>query len=283
MRAGMMRWLRDNKALAAGLVITVSIVVLALLSLFWVPMSPTKMNIAQKLKGPLENGFSSGLLGKDHFGRDIASMLMVGARYSLTVALASVAIGAMIGTALGVTAAARPGFTGAALGRLNDAIFALPPILSAIMLGALMGPGTTTAILAIGTFMIPVFARVTRGAAMQVRARDYILAARMAGEGEVTITLLHVIPNIASQIIVQVAIQLAMAILTEAGLSFLGLGTPPPAPSWGRMLADSQTYLLKAPHMALAPGLAIALAVLGFNLLGDGLSRLIDPRRRIER
>jgi peptide/nickel transport system permease protein len=276
-----LRWMRENRALTAGLIITGIIVALALLSLAWVPMNPTKMNIAQKLKGPLEAGLSSGLLGKDHFGRDIASMLMVGARYSLTVAAASVAIGAIFGTALGVTAAARPGFTGSVIGRLNDAIFALPPILSAIMLGALMGPGTGTAILAIGTFMIPVFARVTRGAAMQVRARDYILAARMAGEGEVTITLLHVIPNIASQIIVQVAIQLAMAILTEAGLSFLGLGTPPPSPSWGRMLADSQTYLLKAPHMALAPGLAIAFAVLGFNLLGDGLSRLIDPRRRI--
>jgi peptide/nickel transport system permease protein len=283
MRSGMRRWMSENRALTAGLVITGVIVALALLSLVWVPMNPTKMNIAQKLKGPLEAGLSSGLLGKDHFGRDIASMLMVGARYSLTIAAASVAIGAVLGTALGVTAAARPGFAGSLIGRLNDAIFALPPILSAIMLGALMGPGTLTAILAIGTFMIPVFARVTRGAAMQVRARDYILAARMAGEGEVTLTLLHVIPNIASQIIVQVAIQLAMAILTEAGLSFLGLGTPPPSPSWGRMLADSQTYLLKAPHMALAPGLAIAFAVLGFNLLGDGLSRLIDPRRRAQR
>jgi peptide/nickel transport system permease protein len=148
------------------------------------------------------------------------------------------------------------------------------------MLGAILGPGAVTAVIAIGVFMIPVFARVTRGAALQIWAREYILAARMAGKGVVRITLEHVIPNIAGQIIVQFTIQLAMAILTEAGLSFLGLGLAPPAPSWGRMLADAQTYLLQAPHLAVIPGLAISIAVLGLNLMGDGLSALIDPRRK---
>jgi peptide/nickel transport system permease protein len=149
------------------------------------------------------------------------------------------------------------------------------------MVGALLGPGALTAILAIGAFMVPVFARVTRSAALQIWARDYVMAARMAGRGGVSITAVHVIPNIASHIIIQVAIQLALAILTEAGLSFLGLGVPPPTPSWGRMLADSQTYLQLAPWLALAPGLAIAFAVLGLNLLGDGLRDLLDPRRRM--
>jgi len=125
---------------------------------------------------------------------------------------------------------------------------------------------------------VPVFARVSRGAALQVWARDYILAARMAGKTGFTITLEHVLPNIAAQIIVQVAIQTGLAILTEAGLSFLGLGVAPPTPSWGRMLADAQTYLASAPHLVLAPGLAIAFSVLGLNLLGDGLGRLTDPR-----
>jgi peptide/nickel transport system permease protein len=160
-------------------------------------------------------------------------------------------------------------------------MFAFPPILSAIMAGSLLGPGAMTAVVSIGAFMVPVFARVTRGAALQIWAREYVLAARMAGRNGFSITLVHVVPNIASQIIIQAAIQLALGILTEAGLSFLGLGVPPPTPSWGRMLADSQTYLGLAPYLALAPGIAIALAVLGLNLLGDGLRDYIDPRRRL--
>ncbi|KMO18244.1 ABC transporter permease [Methylobacterium platani] len=262
-------------ALLVGGILTAVLVGVALLSLVWTPEDPARMRILQKLKGPLV----SGLLGTDHLGRDVASMLMRGAFNSLTTAFAAVGLGAVLGTLAGVAAAARAGFD-AVLMRICDALFALPPILSAIMLGALLGPGALTAIVAIGVFMIPVFARVTRGAAMQIWARDYIMAARMAGKGTARITLEHVLPNIAGQVIVQVTIQLAMAILTEAGLSFLGLGLPPPAPTWGRMLAESQTYMLQAPHLALAPGLAIAAAVLGLNLLGDGLAARLDPRRR---
>ena len=207
---------------------------------------------------------------------------MIGARNSLTIGVVSVALGGGLGTLLGIVAAADGGLVDGAIMRACDALFALPSVLSAILLGALVGPGPLTAVLAIGLFMVPVFARVTRGAALQVRSRDFILAARMAGKGEARISAEHVLPNILGQIVVQAAIQLALAILTEAGLSFLGLGLAPPAPSWGRMLADSQTYLAQAPHLALAPGLAIALAVLGFNLLGDGLRDLLDPRRRID-
>jgi peptide/nickel transport system permease protein len=270
---------RARMPLLIGGAITFALCAVALMSFFWTPEIPTRMRILAKLRPPL----ALGLLGTDHLGRDVLSMLMVGARNSLGIALCSVLLGASLGTLVGVAAAARRGFFDAVLMRVCDALFAFPPILSAIMLGALLGPGAFTAIIAIGVFMVPVFARITRGAAMQIWAREYILAARMAGKGGLRITTEHVMPNIAGQIIVQVAIQLALAILTEAGLSFLGLGIAPPSPSWGRMLADSQTYLLQAPHLALAPGLAIAFAVLGLNLLGDGLRDLADPRRNLAR
>lgn len=269
--------LSGHLRLIAGAAITSLFIGVALLALAWTPDSPNRLRILQKLKAPLENG----LLGTDHLGRDVLSMLMAGAFNSLSISLLSVLVGMTIGTALGVAAAARRGLFESVVMRICDAMFAFPPILSAIMVGALLGPGALTAILAIGAFMVPVFARVTRGAALQIWARDYVMAARMAGRGGVSITAVHVIPNIASHIIIQAAIQLALAILTEAGLSFLGLGVPPPTPSWGRMLADSQTYLQLAPWLALAPGLAIAFAVLGLNLLGDGLRDLLDPRRRM--
>ncbi|OJH57060.1 ABC transporter permease, partial [Agrobacterium pusense] len=188
------------------------------------------------------------------------------------------AIGAFIGTAIGVTVAALRGFTETVVMRICDIIFAVPPILSAMMLGAFIGTGRFTAIIAIATFMVPVFARLTLGAALQIWAREYITAATSIGQNRATITMLHVVPNISNQIIVQVTIQLGLAILTEAGLSFLGLGMPPPAATWGRMLADAQTYLDAAPWLAIMPGLAIALAVFGLNLLGDGLRDLLDPR-----
>lgn len=269
--------LSGHLRLAIGAALTGLFIGVALLALVWTPESPNRLRILQKLQAPL----TGGLLGTDHLGRDVLSMLMAGAFNSLSISALSVIVGMTIGTALGVAAAARRSLFESAVMRMCDAMFAFPPILSAIMVGALLGPGALTAILAIGTFMVPVFARITRGAALQIWARDYVLAARMAGRGAVSITAVHVLPNIASQIIIQAAIQLALAILTEAGLSFLGLGVPPPTPSWGRMLADSQTYMQLAPWLALAPGLAIAFAVLGLNLLGDGLRDLLDPRRRM--
>lgn len=273
--AGLSRILqRPNLAIGAAIIL--ALVALALVSLAWTPVAPTKMQIVHKLKPPL----SFGLLGTDQFGRDIASMLMVGAWNSLSTATVAVALGGAAGTALGVLAAARRGLVEAFVMRINDVIFAVPPILSAMMLGALIGSGRFTAIIAIAVFMVPVFARVTASAARQIWSRDFVLAARGAGKGAFLITVEHVLPNIAGQIIVQAAIQLGLAILTEAGLSFLGLGMPPPAPTWGRMLADAQTYLATAPWLAILPGLAIALTVFGFNMLGDGLRDLLDPRDR---
>ncbi|AJY47726.1 ABC transporter permease [Martelella endophytica] len=262
--------------LLIGGVITMLLIGAAVVSRFWTPADPAAINIVNRLKGP----GPGGLLGADQLGRDEFSMIMAGAWTSLSIAITGVALGAILGVAIGAEAAARRGRFEAVTMRIADVLFSFPPVLSALLIAAVLGGGPQTTIVAIALFMVPVFARVTRGAALQARARDYVLAARMAGLSDFRITLGHVLPDIAGQIIVQLAIQTGLAILTEAGLSFLGLGVPPPTPSWGRMLADARTYLSAAPHLVLAPGLAITLAVLGFNLLGDGLSRALDPRRR---
>jgi peptide/nickel transport system permease protein len=269
----MTRMLR-RPVLLIGLVITLALFAVALLSLVWTPFPPAKMNIIHKLKPPLE----FGLLGTDQFGRDVASMLMVGAWNSLSTAILAVAIGASAGTMVGVIVAVKRGWLELVVMRGCDIVFAVPPILSAMMLGAFIGSGRFTAVAAIAVFMVPVFARLALSAARQVWTREYVTAAVGMGRSKATITVVHILPNISNQIIVQVTIQLGLAILTEAGLSFLGLGMPPPAPTWGRMLADAQTFLGQAPWLALLPGLAIALAVLGLNMLGDGLRDLLDPR-----
>ncbi len=262
--------------LSTGALIVGALLAVAVISLFWTPLPPAKMQIVHKLQPPL----AYGLLGTDQFGRDVLSMLMAGCWNSLSIALTSVAIGGAIGSIIGISAAAIRGIFEALLMRACDVIFALPPILSAMILGAFLGTGRFTAIIAIAVFMIPVFARMTLATALQAWSRDYVLAAQAIGNSRLTISLRHVAPNIMSQIIVQATIQLGLAILTEAGLSFLGLGMAPPAPTWGRMLADSQTFMGAAPWLAILPGLAIALAVLGFNLLGDGLRDWLDPRQR---
>lgn len=265
--------LRVNTALVIGGILTALLIFTALVSLVWTPEPPTRVRVALRLKGPLE----AGLLGTDHFGRDVASLLMVGAWNSLAIAWPAVLLGAAVGTAIGCAAAAWKGIADEIAMRVSDVVFAFPAVLSAIMIGALVGSGPLAAILAIAVFNVPVFARVTRAVALQVWTLDYIAAARAIGKHPLRITWEDVMPNIAGALIVQVTIQLALAILTEAGLSYLGLGVRPPNPSWGRMLSDAQTYLSQAPHLAIAPGIAIALSVLGLNLLGDGLRDALDP------
>ncbi len=259
--------------LIVGALIILALVGAAIVSLFWTPVPPAKMQILHKLQPP----FGFGLLGTDQIGRDVLSMLMAGCWNSLSISVSAVAIGGTLGTIIGVSAAAQRGLFEALVMRACDVIFALPPILSAMILGAFLGTGRSTAIIAIAVFMVPVFARVALGSALQAWSRDYVLAARAIGNTQLSITRRHVLPNIMGSIIVQATIQLGLAILTEAGLAFLGLSVPPPAPTWGRMLADAQTYFHVAPWLALLPGLAIALSVLGFNLLGDGLRDLLDP------
>ncbi|MBV9077226.1 MAG: ABC transporter permease [Methylobacteriaceae bacterium] len=265
---------RPGPALVIGGGLTALLLGVAALSQVWTPEPPTRIRIAMKLLPPIK----AGLLGTDHYGRDVASLLMAGAWNSLAVAIPSVCLGAAIGAGLGCLAAALRGPAETVALRVGDVVFAFPAVLSAIMLGAVLGSGPPAAIVAIAVFNVPVFLRVTRAVALQVWTTDYVAAARALGRHPVAITATEVLPNIAGVLLVQLTIQLALAILTEAGLSYLGLGIRPPNPSWGRMLADAQTYLGAAPHLALAPGLAIALSVLGLNLLGDGLRDALDPR-----
>ncbi len=263
-----------HRSFALGAVLVALLLACAALSLVWTPWSPYAMDLPAKLQAPSAQHW----LGTDAFGRDVASLLLVGARNSLVVGAIAVGIGLSVGTVLGLWAAAQRGWVEEITMRLCDFTFAFPAILSAIMLTAVWGAGIGNAIIAIGIFNIPTFARVTRASANAVWARDFILAARACGKGRLRTTLEHVLPNIAPVLIVQATVQFAIAILAEAALSYLGLGTQPPAPSWGRMLSEAQTLMFQAPLLAVWPGVAIALAVLGLNLLGDGLRDLLDPR-----
>ena len=263
-----------HPAFVIGAVFTLLLLAAAALSLVWTPHSPYEMNIPGKLQAPNAVHW----LGTDPFGRDVASLLLVGARASILVGVIAVGIGLVIGTALGLLAAARRGWVEELLMRVSDFSFAFPAILSAIMLTAVWGAGMVNAIIAIGIYNIPTFARITRASANAIWAREFVLAARACGKGRLNITLTHVLPNIASVLIVQATIRFAIAILAEAALSYLGLGTQPPQPSWGRMLSEAQTLLYQAPLLAVFPGVSIAVAVLGLNLLGDGLRDLLDPR-----
>ena len=263
--------------LILGAVLSAAALLAALLSFVWTPADPAAMAISARLQPPSAEFWA----GTDHFGRDVASMLMVGARTSLAVALLAVGIGMGIGVPLGLLAAARRGsLLDEVVMRGNDLIFAFPSLVIAILITAVFGPSATNAILAIGIFNIPVFARVTRGAALSLWTLDYIRAARVAGKGAARISVEHILPNIANLLIVQGTIQFSLGILAEAGLSYVGLGAQPPTPSWGRMLAEAQTMVTLAPHVAIFPGLAIVATVLGLNLLGDGLRDALDPRLR---
>ena len=264
--------------LILGLLLTALALGAALLSWVWTPYGVTGISIADKLKPPS----AAHPFGTDHFGRDILSMVMVGARTSLAVALVAVGIGVLVGVPLGLIAAARRGgWLDEAIMRGNDLIFAFPSLVIAILITAALGPSAVNAILAIGIFNIPVFARVTRAGAMPLWTLDYIRAAQVAGKRPARISLEHILPNIANLLIVQGTIQFSLGILAEAGLSYVGLGAQPPTPSWGRMLAEAQTLVTVAPHVAIAPGLAIVGTVLGLNLLGDALRDALDPRLRL--
>ena len=232
--------------LVFGVILSAFFVLVALLSFVWTPHDVAALNIADKMQAPSATYW----LGTDHFGRDTLSMLMVGARTSEIIM------------------------------RGNDLVFAFPSLVIAILITAVFGPSAVNAILAIGIFNIPVFARVTRGGALSLWTLDYILAARVAGKGRLRISAEHILPNILNLLIVQGTIQFSLGILAEAALSYIGLGAQLPTPSWGRMLSEAQTMIYTAPRLALWPGLAIVAMVLGLNLMGDGLRDLTDPRLR---
>lgn len=264
----------SSRSFVVGGAFTGFLIFCAITSLFWTPGEVYQIVIADRFLSPS----AAHWLGTDQFGRDTLSMLMTGTQNSITVGIVAVSIGLFAGVGLGLLAAAKRGWTEEIIMRLSDFSFAFPAILSAIMITAILGPGGVNSILAIGIYNVPVFARLTRGTANSIWAREYVMAARASGKGKFRITLEHVLPNILSIIIVQATIQFAIAILAEAALSYLGLGTQPPHPSWGRMLNEAQTLMFLHPLQAIYPGAAIAIAVFGLNLLGDGLRDVLDPR-----
>jgi peptide/nickel transport system permease protein len=270
---------RRNGAFALGAALVASVIAAAALSLVWTPYPPAAIDIPHKLLEPS----SAHWLGTDPLGRDIVTLLLAGARVSILVGIIAVGIGLVLGVALGLVAASARGMVEDVIMNLCDFTFAFPALLLAIMLTAVLGPGVVNAIMAIGVANVPIFAKVTRAVGNGVLARDYAMAARAAGKGPVAIAIEHVLPNVAPALIVQATIQFAIAILAEAALSYLGLGAQPPQASWGRMLSEAQQYMFLAPRLAVFPGVAIAAAVLGLNLLGDGLRDLLDPRLRARR
>lgn len=271
-------WRRDRPfaGLLVGGVLVGLVVLAALVSFVWTPHDPTLVAPADRLQRPSDTYW----LGTDKFGRDVVSQLLVGARTTLFVGIVAVGVAALVGVPLGIVAAMRGGWVGELVMRASDILLAFPALLLAIMFAAVYGQSTLVAMVAIGIATVPSFARIVRSGALQVMRTEYVLAARAAGRRPLAIGLRHVLPNVANLVTVQASVSFAIAVLAEAALSFLGYGTPPPTPSWGRMLQESQELLWSHPRLAVYPGVAIALAVLGFNLLGDGLRDLFDPRLR---
>ncbi len=271
----LIRFLRYRSS-QIGLALVLVYVIVALFAGILAPYSP----IEQHAKDRLQEPNATYWLGTDEFGRDILSRLMHGATNSLRIALISVTIACLLGSTLGMTAGYIGGVFDNAMMRVMDLFFAFPAILLALTIVAALGPGAFNTVLAISVVYTPIFARVARGPVLSLKSMEFVQAAQAIGTRHPRILLRHVLPNALAPIIVQITLALSWAMLTEAGLSFLGLGTIPPAPSWGSMLSESRKMMEIAPWMAVFPGLAIMLGVLGFNMLGDGLRDALDPRLR---
>lgn len=275
--------LLPNLSARIGAVLVGSIGIMAIISLLWTPMAPAAVAVHQKLAGPGEYGY---WLGSDALGRDLLSRIMVGSRTSLKVAL----LGTLLATTLGVTLGGVATMTmnrvlEDVIMRAADVVIAFPAILVALILTVRLGPGTEAVVLGIVVWFTPAVARLTRGAGKQILGRDFVLAARAYGRPNWYIFVRHVLPNMFGLIIVQATVMAGVGILIEAALAFLGLGAQPPTPSWGGILKDAQPYLVTHPLLAIWPGSAIILSVLGLNLLGDGVRDLMDPRlsNRVQR
>lgn len=253
-----------------------AVVAMAVLAGVWLPYDPNAADFLHRLAPPSP----SHPLGTDHFGRDLLSRVMAGAQNALWVGVVAVAIGLGLGLVLGVAAGYMGGWGDRLIGLVLDALYAFPALLMALLLAAAWGPGATSSMVAVGLSTVPAFARVARAAVLTVKPQPYVEAARAAGASRGRVVALHILPNILSPLVIQSSLAFGAALLSEAALSYLGLGTQPPDPSWGRMLREAQSFLSLSPYPALFPGLAIALSVLGFNLLGDGLRDVMDPARR---
>ena len=268
-----LRRLTSNRMVVLGAVLTLALVVIALTADHVAPYDPLALNARHRLEAPS----ADFRFGTDRLGRDELSRVVYGARSSLGVAAASVSVALLVGTVLGLVAGYFGGGADLVIGRVMDVFFSFPVLLLAIAIAAMLGPGVRNAALAIAVVYTPLFARVVRAPVISERHRDYVDAARVIGASHPAIITRHILPNVVSPIIVQASSALSAAILIEAALSYIGLGTQPPAPSWGTMLSEGRTFLETAPWMSIFPGLAIALAVLAFNLLGDGLRDAFDP------
>lgn len=259
-----------------GTVLVGLVTAMAVISWLWLPHDPLDVRVLERFQAPSGDHW----LGTDQFGRDMFSRILVGARTTLLVGFIAVTVAVTIGSLLGSIAAFIGGWTDELLMRLMDAVAAYPPVLSALLLASIMGPGPISGTLAIGIASVPVFARLVRANVLSLRDADFIAAARGIGASSARIVTRHLWPNVAAVVLVQGTVAFAHAVLAEAALSYLGLGTQPPTPSWGRMLREAQDFLIFSPYPAMFPGIAIALTVLGLNLLGDGLRDQLDPRTR---
>ena len=265
-----------NRLVLFGAGIVLLMVLFAIFADLLAPYDPTEMKVTDALKAPSR----AHLFGTDRFGRDVLSRTMHGSRIALGVALSSIAIALLVGSTLGLIGGYLGGWPDLFIGRVMDILFSFPTLLLAIAIAAMLGPGLNNAALAIAVVYAPLFSRVARGPVIAERAKDHVTAVIGLGAGSGRVIFRHILPNVLAPLIVQASVGLAFAILIEASLSYLGLGTQPPDPSWGTMLNEGRTYLETAPWMSIFPGLAIMLAVLGFNLLGDGLRDVLDPQLR---
>jgi peptide/nickel transport system permease protein len=273
MNRALLRSLR-HVSFTVGLVITLALLVTAAVSLVYTPRDPLEMSIAGRLQGPT----GAHPLGTDQFGRDLLSRVMTGAVTSILVGVIAVGIGMGVGVLFGMLSGYFGGWLDEGFMRFMDAVQGFPAILSALLLAAVFRPNVAVSMVAIGVAFLPVFARLTRASFLEFRDREFVLAARALGAGDGALIGRHILPNTLPPLIVQATISFPVAILAEAALSYLGLGTQPPNPSWGLMLKESQAFLGSNPWFAIFPGSAIALTVLGLNLLGDGLRDLLDPK-----
>lgn len=267
------RRFRKNRLAVAGLIVLVVVGFAAVFASRLAPFNPYEMDAGATLRSPNPQH----LFGTDQFGRDLFSRIIHGARISLKVGLISVSIALLLGTILGVCAGHFAGWVDQVLSRMVDAMFAFPDILLALAIMAIRGPSTTNLMIAIGIVYTPIFARIARGSTLSVQNAQFVEAARTVGAGRLRIIVRHVLPNIVAPLVVQTTLSFAFAILSEAALSFLGLGVEPDAPSWGIMLKDGKDWMGQAWWIAVFPGLAITVAVLAFNVLGDGLRDALDP------
>ena len=270
------RRLSKRKSALVGLAVVLFMVIVAVFAPLLAPYDPTAQSWTAVRKAPS----AAHWFGTDEAGRDILSRIIWGARASLMAGLTSVGIAMAIGVPLGLAAGFLGGFVDGLISRFTDAMLACPFLILAIALAAFLGPSLTNAMLAIGITATPFFIRLTRGQVLSIKGEDYVEAARAMGNPRWRVAARHILPNILPQLMVQATLTIAMAIIAEASMSFLGLGLQPPAPSWGSMLNSAQRFLSNAPWMALWPGIAIFATVLSFNLLGDGLRDALDPRAR---